>query len=228
MSPTVHSFYRSNIAPEIIEAQAKVFSHFDVPLKQWKDDTLSHGDWVDQLMRDSTGEDTVVIADIDAFPLSRAGYNRMVDEAERGIVTGLAQVANHKDPNRIYAGPMFMATSRALYQKLGSPKMQRSKDGDVAQALTDAAQQAGVEVSLTYPSFAIQPRWALANRGVFGVGTFYGDSEFFHLFESRKSKSIQLFCAVADGAISGTHDFEQYLEIVGQAQKKKRKFLGLF
>ena len=34
MPPTVHSFYRSNILPALLEAQVRVFAHLEIPLKQ--------------------------------------------------------------------------------------------------------------------------------------------------------------------------------------------------
>lgn len=228
--PTVHSYYRSNIAPELVEAQARVFEHLEIPLRQWKDDSASHSDWIDRIFRDDSLDDVVMVADIDAFPLKRSGYERMVAEARAGQVTGLAQVANHKDPNRIYAGPMFLAASRATYRSVGSPSLGRSKVADVGQALTDSAMEKGVPVALTYPKFAISPRWALGSHGIFGIGCFYGDNEFFHLFESRHAQTQRLFCAVADGVIAGRHDWQSYLEIMEQTppKAKKRRFLGLF
>ncbi|MEH6644534.1 hypothetical protein [Sulfitobacter sp.] len=229
-SPTVHTFYQSNIPDRMVEAQAQVFAHLGIPLKQWKDDNATHCDWINTLLRDETLDEIVMIADIDAFPLSREGYENMAAQAANGMVAGLAQVSNHKDPDRIYAGPMFMAVRRENYKALGAPSMCRTKIGDVAQILTDKAHDAGIEVALTYPTFALQPRWALAGHGVYGIGTFYGDNAFFHLFESRLSRSQDLFYAVAEGTISGRHDWQRYLDIMDTQgpTKKKKKFLGLF
>lgn len=227
--PTVHTFYKSNIPTEMVEAQARVFAHFDIPLKQWLDDASTHCDWINRVLRDDSLGELAVIADIDAFPLSRAGYDKVVTQAQGGALAGLAQVANHKDPTRIYAAPMFMAVQRRVYTELGAPSMCRTKTADVAQPLTDLAEAAGVEVALTYPSFAVQPCWPLAHYGIYGIGSFYGDNEFFHLFEARRTQTQDLFYAVADGAIAGAHNWGHYLEIMQQAPpKKKKKFLGLF
>ncbi|KIC21044.1 hypothetical protein [Leisingera sp. ANG-Vp] len=227
--PTVHTFYQSNIPSRMVEAQAQVFDHLGIPLKQWKDDKAQHCDWINTVMRDDSLGDLAVIADIDAFPLSRAGFDRLVAQAETGAVAGLAQVANHKDPTRIYAAPMFLAVKREVYSALGSPSMCRTKTGDVAQILTDRAEEAGVEVALTYPKFAILPRWPLAGYGVYGIGSFYGENDFFHLFEARRTQTQELFYAVAEGVISGQHNWQRYLEIMEQAPPPpKKKFLGLF
>lgn len=227
--PVVHSFYQSNIPQQMVETQAAVFDALGIPLKQWKDDQATHCDWINTILRDDGLGDVAVIADIDAFPLNVAGYARMVEQADTGALAGLAQVANHKDPTHIYAAPMFMAVRRSVYATLGAPSMCRTKTTDVAQILTIKAEQAKVEVALTYPTFAIRPRWPLADHGIYGIGSFYGENEFFHLFEARRTQTQKLFYAVADGVISGRHNWLRYLEIMDQAPPSpKKKFLGLF
>ncbi len=221
-TPVVHSFYRGNIPHSVIAAQKSVFDHFGIPLRQDRNDKLTHGKWVDNLFRNGQ-DDIIVLADIDAFPLNRAAYDGLCASAAEGAVVGLAQVANHKDPDRIYAGPMFMAVRRDVYEKLGQPGMERTPNSDVAQLVTDEAHKANVPVRLIAPRFAIQSKWPLADQGVFGIGTFYGEMEFFHLFQSRKRRTVELFEAVARDTIAGRLDFGAYLDII-----QRRKFLGLF
>lgn len=220
--PTVHSFYRDNIPTEMLEAQARVFDHFGVPLKQWRDNKSTHAGWMAELMGSDHGDDVTIIADIDAFPLSRAGYDRMVTRARQGALVGVAQVANHKDPTKIYAAPSFLAMPASLYTDFGKPNLERTKIGDVAQVLTYLALERDVPVEIIPPSLCIQTRWALSDQGVYGIGTFYGDSAFFHLFESRKQQSLDLFCAVAEGTVAGQHDFQRYLDILDTPKPKKK------
>lgn len=222
-SPLVRSFYNSKISPRLVESQSAVFKHLDIPLQQDLDDSQNHAGFMEAILRDGPDDEIVVIADIDAFPMTRRFYAHVVETAAAGEIIGLAQVANHKDPTRLYAGPMFLAVKRGVYRALGSPAMSRWERGDVAQKLTDRAQEHGVEVDLIYPSFAIQPLWALSDVGVFGIGTFYGKMDCFHLFQSRKRRSVDLFCAVAEGVIHGRLDFGRYLKLV-----QRRRFLGLF
>jgi len=222
--PVVQSYYRDNIPPELVAAQARVFKHFDIPLNQCLDNAQTHAGWMAQVLAGPPEHDVVVIADIDAFPLSRDAFDRMVSSAKDGALVGLSQVANHKDPNRVYAGPMFMALPSTMYADFGEPGLERTDDQDVAQVLTDIAQERDVPVSLIPPRFAIQPKWPLADQGVFGVGTFYGEMEFFHLFQSRKRSSVELFCAVAGGTIAGRHDYQKYLDTM----TPRKKVFGLF
>ncbi|MCV2867220.1 hypothetical protein OEW28_01085 [Defluviimonas sp. WL0002] len=230
LQPPVHSFYRSNISDRMLRAQSAVFDHLGISLNQCLDDTISHSDWLNGVFEGAAADDIVVVADIDAFPLRRDAFDQLVDAARDGAVAGLAQVANHKDPDKIYAGPMFMAVRASVWRNLGRPSMHRSETADVAQGLTDAALAAGHPIHLVYPRFAIQPKWPLAGRGVFGIGTFYGELEFFHLFQSRLDASLRLFEAVARDTVAGRFDFAEYIEIMSSQaapQKRKRRF-GLF
>lgn len=219
VTPTVQTYYRDNIPSELVTAQARVFEHFGIPLTQCLDNTLSHSGWMERTLAEPQIDDVVVIADIDAFPLSRDAFDNMVAAARQGTLVGLSQVANHKDPDRIYAGPMFMAMPADLFNSFGSPPLSRSDTRDVAQILTDMARERGTPVRLIPPRFAIEPKWPLADQGVFGVGTFYGEMDFFHLFQSRKRNSVALFCAVAEGTIAGRHDFRKYLETMTPHKK---------
>lgn len=226
--PTAYTFYQSNIDAALVEAQAAVFRHLEIPLVQERDDKVDHASWLTRTMRNDSLGDLAVVADIDAFPLSRAGYERLVGMARDGAVAGLAQVANHKNPDHIYAGPMFLAVRREVYRAASAPDLSRTDSADVAQILTLKAESAGIPVRLVPPKFAISPRWSMAQMGVFGIGTFYGDNEFFHLFEARRQQSRDLFLAVAEGVIAGRHDFDRYLSILDLVPVKRRKFLGLF
>ncbi|MCA2011456.1 hypothetical protein LCM17_08185 [Cereibacter sphaeroides] len=226
--PTAYTFYQSNIDAALVEAQAAVFRHLEIPLVQELDDKVDHAAWLTRTMRNDSLGDLAVVADIDAFPLSRAGYERIVAMAQGGAVAGLAQVANHKNPDHIYAAPMFLAARRDVYKAAGAPEMRRTERSDVAQILTLQAEEAGLPIGLIYPKFCIQPRWSLAQYGVYGIGTFYGENEFFHLFEARRQQSRDLFLAVAEGVIAGHHDFDRYMAILDLVPPKRKKFLGLF
>lgn len=222
VDPVVHSYYQRNIPQQIISGQKAVFNKFGIPLEQQQCNGISHGGWMDSIFSNCTDE-IIVISDIDAFPLSREAYLRACAAAAKGAVVGLAQVANHIDPSRVYAGPMFLAVQRSVYESLGRPGMQAGPDHDVGQLLTDRAIAKGIPIHLIWPRAAIEPKWALAGRGVFGIGTFYGEMEFFHLFQSRMKKSVKLFSQVSRNTILGNHDFAAYIKIVSQ-----RGFLNIF
>lgn len=224
--PPVRTYYRSNISTDIITAQARVFAHLGIELIQSLDDDRTHAQWLDKTFGET--EDLIIVCDVDAFPLNRPAFVAFIDRVRAGSVVGLEQVCNHLGRGDSYAGPMFLGCTPQAYAAIGWPSLAATGDVDVGQSLTHAAQENGLPVEMIAPQFAIQPKWPLGNRGVFGIGTFYGELDFFHLFESRRATSLTLFGEVADGVIRGEHDFGQYLATMAlPAPKKKRKF-GLF
>lgn len=211
--PTVHSLCWSNIAPEIREGQARVCAHLGIPLQQHERDRLDHGTWMDQVLTQAPENALVVFCDIDAIPLRRDAVVRMVARAGEGALCGLAQSANHLgDPGHVYAGPMFMALRRRLWDEVGRPSLTADASNDPAQRLTRAAEAAGIPVETMLPTGCLKPMWNLAGRRVFGIGTFYGDNDFFHLFQARKKRNIRVFARVCDDVVAGRPlDFGSYL-----------------
>ncbi|MGJ8587447.1 MAG: hypothetical protein ACSHXW_04780 [Yoonia sp.] len=216
--PTVLSPYWSNIDKSILRSQKSVFDKLKIPLKQIATDGESHGDWMDRVAKNPE-EEIIVFADIDAFPLNRDAYELAVKTAEIGGIFGLAQIANHIDPLGIYAGPMFLAFSKETYLRLGQPSLCHSDRHDPAQLLSISAKEFGVPLTLFYPRNVLIPKWALSDVGVFGIGTFYGENDFFHLFESRTASNILLFNAVSEDVVAGQLNFTRYLLMIKPAER---------
>jgi hypothetical protein len=211
--PIVLSPYQSNVAPVLLEKQRAVFAHLGIPLQQVNIDGIEHGAWMEQAAR-APASDVIVFCDIDAFPVTRNAYDEVIALARAGALVGAAHVANHFDPSHIYAGPMFLAVSPESYEAMGAVGLARKDGNDAAQYLTRTAQGQGIDVELLYPSTVIDPRWPMANRGVYGIGTFYSENGIFHLFEARYAQNLELFERVADDVIAGAGlDFAGYLEM---------------
>ncbi len=210
--PTVHSLYWGNVDAGLRASQQAVFEHLDIPLRQDLREGMQHGDWMDEVLS-RPGDGTVVFCDIDAVPLQAAAFDALVAAARNGALAGMAQASNHlAQPGRIYAGPMFLAVERALWRELGRPSMAPDEHHDAGQRLSMAAEAAGVPLHLRLPNACMKPMWNLAGRRVFGIGTFYGEMEFFHLFQSRKKRNIRLFREVCEDVITGRPaDFGRYL-----------------
>lgn len=228
--PVVHSLHWSNVDPAILTAQRAVFRHLRVPLNQDLRDGMGHGAWMDELLgRD--GDEVVVFCDIDAVVLNAAAFDRLVAVAEAGGVAGLAQTSNHlANPDRIYAGPMFLAVKRSVWRDLGAPSMAPTKGHDAGQLLSMAAEQAGVAVEVVLPNSCLRPMWNLAGRRVFGIATFYGENDFFHLFQSRKKRNIRVFAEVCADVVAGRPiDFGRYLVTLNgkrRMPKVLRRYFG--
>jgi len=226
--PIVYSAYWDNIDASVLASQAAVFNKLGIELRQVNTQGEHHGAWMTR-MAETSEDDFVIFCDIDAFPLGRGAYEKAIDVAKAGGIFGMAQVANHLAPSKIYAAPSFLAFSKETYIKLGQPSLCHTDELDPAQLLTDVAYELGAQVHLLYPGTFIIPKWPLANYGVYGIGTFYGKNEFFHLFESRFSVNIQIFNAVSEGVVAGELDFAQYLDLaqVPREPIRRKRFRGI-
>lgn len=221
----VVSPFMPNISQTIVDGQARVFEKLGVPLEQVPFKGKEHGDWMDEYVR-ATDREIIAIADIDAFPISREGMQRAFDTAVGGGVFGLAHVANHKDPDDVYAGPILMTFAAETYRAMGSPSLRRDKQFDAAQGLSAAARAKGIALDLAYPNTSIRPVWPMSHVGVYGIGTFYGGNQFFHLFQSRKGNHVTLFEQVADDVLNDRPlDFARYLGILDMKDETKKKGL---
>ncbi len=217
--PVARSMYWNNIPRSLLADQARVFAHLGLPLVQEPADKVAHGRWMDEKIAAADDDEILVFVDIDAFPITRAAYENAVEEARQGRVFGLAQTANHLE-NRLqpYAGPMLLAFRKRLWRDVGGPGMTRSSGCDAGQALSIAALQKNVGVTMVRPTACVKPKWPLGRQGVFGIGTFYGDNEYFHLFESRLRKNQRIMSAVADDIVAGQGlDFGKYLRICDES-----------
>lgn len=219
--------YWNNISDDIKMGQKAVFDRLGIELIQESADGKSHGLWMNEVIGRHDSEDIIVFSDIDAFPVTREGYLESVKYAADGFLFGLAQFSNHKRSEHVYAGPMFMAFRKSTWESLGRPSLERDKVHDAAEALSTRARELGVGLKLVMPSSCLIPKWALADKGVFGIGTFYGECEFFHLFESRRPESERLFASVVGDIVAARPlNFQRYLEItqqIGQTPAPVRK-----
>ena len=223
--------YWNNIPVSILEGQKQVFEHLDIPLSQELAHKKPHGQWMNEVIARHLSSDVIIFCDIDAFPLSQEAYLHAVSIAESGGIFGLAQFSNHKKSPEIYAGPMFMAFRKSTWEQLGCPGLKSSDAYDAAEVMSVLAKRQGIPIEMLKPMGALIPKWALGNEGMFGIATFYGECEFFHLFESRRDAYVQLFDVIAKDVASGrTLNFNNYLEMAeasrldGQQQAQKKSF----
>ena len=87
--------------------------------------------------------------------------------------------------------------------------------------LVELLRELGLPLVMPSPTSCLIPKWALAGKGLFGIGTFYGDCDFFHLFESRKPQYEKIFSSVVNDVVSGRKlDFDKYLLIVEELNKQ--------
>jgi len=217
--PVVQSLHWNNISATVLEKQAAVFRRLDIPLQQDRQHKLRHGVWMNECIARAASDEVLVFCDIDAFPLHRRAYDDAVEAALQGRVFGLGQFSNHRQTTEVYAGPMFLAFRKSAWEAVGCPDMRSSPEYDAGEALSLAARRAGVSLQLLRPTGCLIPKYALGHQGIFGIGTFYGDNDFFHLFESRDRAHEEILAAVADDVAAGRPlGFADYLCIAGRLQ----------
>lgn len=230
--PAIHTMYWDNIPADILEHQRAVFAHLELPLQQERAHKQPHGLWMTEVLERHGSDDVVIFCDIDAFPLRRQACLDAIAQAQAGALFGLAQFSNHKPGHQVYAGPMFMALRKRLWEELGRPDLQTSKQYDAAEVLSALARERGIALAMPAPTATLIPKWALGHEGVFGIGTFYGQRDFFHLFESRKPAYGALLAAVAaDVTQDRPLNFAHYLTLAQnlgeEAQPARRRWWRL-
>lgn len=216
------SMYWNNIDPRIIKAQSDIFAHFGYPIKQYERTGMDHGDWMDEIMQGLDDQDEgVLFVDIDCFPTRKEAIFHAIERARSGVVYGVGHVANHKDPDHIYAGPVYLCFLKDTWKKLGCPSLKERPESDAGQHLTRVAEQQGLPVELAMPTACLKPMWNLADVGMYGIGTFY-QTGIFHLFQSRKSSNIRWFLKVAGIVLRG-----ERMDLVALYKRYQRGF-GVF
>ena len=211
------SFHWNNVDSRVVRGQSDVFHHFGLSIEQHRRDRLNHGVFLDEIIRDLEQDTTLLIVDIDCVPLNPEIVERAFTFAEAGGIIGCAQVASHIDWMRIYAAPMFFAISQKTWEELGRPSFHKSPTGDVAQDLHDIAAKMDRRIEHLHPTACLIPKWRLADRGCYGIGTFY-QGGVFHLFELRSAKYNALFVKICDDIV---HDRQpNFLDLSHQAMMR--------
>jgi hypothetical protein len=182
-----------------------------------KIETLFYADTTDKLYHDKVLDyafeklfyefnyDTVLLLDIDCIPLNLDALEYMFERAEKDILVGNVQRANHIQNNKhVYVAPSAMGISKSLFEKMGKPSFGYSNRGDVGEELTYIAEKMNIPIEYCMPSkYEALPLdtgkpWPLAdNMPEYGIGTTfinqYGKEMFYHLFQSRFGKFNDLF-----------------------------------
>lgn len=182
----VVSFYMPNISRRVVAAQRRVLKRFvpsDVAIEQvmtWKKHEHAINDFIS-----NTPYGVVVVLDIDCIPIDGGAVDRLIADAEKGLLVGAAQRANHIDNGgHLYAAPCCLAISIETYRRLGKPLFDSTKRGDVAEELTYAAEERGVPVKLLWPTSSEDHVWQLTETVTYGHGTIY-ERAFWHAFQIR-------------------------------------------
>jgi len=189
----VVTVYQDNISPEVIARQAEVVCRFLPAGCEFEPRRVSHHALgLNDYFRDLR-HDAYLILDVDCIPLAPWVMPWLLENALAGVVVGAAQRANHLDNGgHLYAGPCALAFSRETFERVGRPSFGDTGRGDVGEELTYACEEAGIPVSLLWPTDVTTPRWTLRPGVPFGLGTTYAGA-LFHAFEISKRHTVGMF-----------------------------------
>lgn len=191
----IYSFYKSNVSYSVIKGQRDVFESLGIGINQIIDDNISHGDFLNRILRDPKSPEYLVFFDIDCIPLKRQAIIKLLSQIlDKKTIAGAAQTASHLlNGKNIYIGPFYFGISKTVYQSLGNPDMKECAYCDVGGMLTMIAKfQGEAKIKFWYPTHVQVPKWDLYMHGKFGLGTTYSNLVY-HAFESRLGESDNSF-----------------------------------
>lgn len=211
---SLNSLYWPGSDPRLVESHKAVTKHFGLSVN-YTEEKVNHGSWMTSVL-ESSSADIVGFFDIDCVPIKKNSVFDLIRFAAKNkSIAGMAQASNHIAPmTHVYVAPCAIFIYKPLYDALGKPSLEENKKSDVAEYLSYVAEQSGVRMRALYPTrFEKEPDegvWRLNNYGYFGVGTVFGDDQFYHLYQSRMENNIELFKQRCDEIIAGKFDSSSF------------------
>lgn len=185
----IFSFYNSKVNKKVPRYQRKVFRKFGFRVHQVKDESFSHGDFLNHVCRNVKDTRYLIFFDIDCVPLSRRWFSPLMECLQQpDTIVGAAQTANHlRDGKNLYIGPCFLAISTEYLARLNYPDMNMTEDMDAGQNLTETIRRDGGNICFWWPTHVEEEQWDLyhpPDHKRFGLGTTY-NGLVYHAFLSR-------------------------------------------
>lgn len=211
---SLNSLYWPGSDPRLVENHKTVTSHFGLKVN-YHEEKINHGVWIDRVLKTSDA-DVVGFFDIDCIPLQKSSTLNLIKfVAKNKSIAGAAQASNHIPPmTHVYVAPCAFFIWRKLWVELGEPSFSETTKSDVGENVNYIAEANGVRMQALYPTkFESEPEegvWRLNNYGFFGIGTVFGDDQFYHLYQSRMDNNIELFAKRCNEVINGTFDSSSF------------------
>lgn len=208
-----HSFHWDNFSPDILKAHKDVMAHLGLNV-QYTQKNIPHGQWLDEIMANASAP-VIAIIEPDLIPLNLGIVLQAIEYVSTyDTFLGCAQVSNHiGTASHIFASPAFFFITLSCYEKLGKPSFMPNKQGDVAEALTFAAEEKGIRFKTLFPThYEKAPSegcWGLGSYGFYGIGTVF-EHQVYHLFQSRTSENIELFVKRCNELVNHQLDISKF------------------
>lgn len=231
------TFYGQNRNNTVLEAQKKVFEHFNFPVNyiEWPFHITGHGQAIQHLINQSIAApiDYYLFIDMDAVALRKDFIDDIYDKIrDKKTIYGPSWTSNHKSPNHVHAASCFIAFSRELYIKLGQPTMtDLIPRSDTGEELSYVASEKGYNICLVYPKSFCEltdeecketsnPKyWNLGGRLKYGLMTQYSDI-FIHCGMQNIKRGNQLFIQKCKEIIGEDNWLRKTLDDAKKAKEK--------
>lgn len=204
---SINTFYYPGSNEMFVNAHKEVMKHFNIPVNYYEKQ-IHHAEFMEEIIRTSDA-DVVGFLDIDCIPLTSTSVSELVKYvAKNKSIAGNVQATNHLYPmSHLFVAPSCFFIWKKLYDAIGKPTFYPTNQTDVAQYVCHVAEQHGVRAKALFPThFEDEPEegvWWLHNYGLYGIGTVF-DGKFYHLFQSRFEKNVEMFISRCKQVIDGT------------------------
>ncbi len=211
----IHTLAWDNTDQRMIDSHKMVSDHFGLDVV-YTFENIPHGQWMNDVMA-SCDEDVVGFLDIDCIPTNRdivdASYRYALNNES---FVGIAQSTNHIRPGaHIFAAPAFFFISKKTWLRLGRPTFDQTRNADIAENVSYAAEQAGLTYKALYPTHyeraSTEGVWRLGNYGCYGIGTHFAGGVF-HLYQGRLALNIERFVQRCGDVVANKFSLDDALD----------------
>jgi len=200
MSHRIASFYKSDLNPEVVSLQRKIFDVLEIPLEQISFED-SHSEAIDRYLA-NTDFGSVTLFDVDCIPLSKDVVEIAKNLIDDDTIYGNAQITTYLTPPFVtfpFVAPSFISFTRNLYETSIEKSFYQTQypydsgfRTDVAEAFVKSNLDRGKKMILSYPVESRNYKWGFDGDNLYqpfkyGNGTRF-DNNTYHEFEIRNGE----------------------------------------
>lgn len=191
----IYSYVSSDLNPEIIFHQEKIFKKFGLNINYITgyalsdiDKHIEHGESLSDIIN-TFNHDYFIFFDTDCIPLNVNFLPKLLNDIkDNSTLSGAVGCANHINKLELYVHSCFFGTSKKLFVDCGKPNLKCFENGDTAQILTQRCKTIHKKLVMWNPTESTDFLWDLTPiNKKFGHGTVF-ENVIYHQFEIRKTE----------------------------------------
>jgi len=200
MSHKIASFYKSDLNPDVVLLQKRIFDVLEIQLDQISFED-SHSEAIDRYLA-STDFESVTLFDVDCIPLTKDVVEIAKALIDDETIYGNAQITTYLTPPFVtspFVAPSFISFTRNLYETSIEKSFYQTQypydsgfRTDVAEAFVKSNLDRGKKMILSYPVESRNYKWGFDGDDLYqafkyGNGTRF-DNNTYHEFEIRNGE----------------------------------------